>query len=92
MIVTENGMSSTDDSYRVEYFQRALRYVVDCLRSGIDVRGYFCWSAMDNFEWVSGYGPKFGIIEVDHDTQKRIPKPSAYWLGNVARSNKLPLI
>jgi beta-glucosidase len=91
VIVTENGVSSTDDTRRVEYFQRALRSVADCLESGIDVRGYFCWSAMDNFEWVSGYGPKFGIIEVDRTTQKRTPKPSAYWLGNVARENRLKL-
>ena len=89
VIVTENGLSSEDDSRRLEYFQRALRCVADCLESRIDMRGYFCWSAMDNFEWVSGYGPKFGIIEVDRATQKRTPKPSAYWLGNVARANRL---
>lgn len=89
VIVTENGLSSTDDTRRLEYFQRALRCVVDCLESSIDVRGYFCWSAMDNFEWVSGYGPKFGIIAVDRATQKRTPKPTAYWLGKVARENRL---
>ena len=88
VIVTENGLSSTDDTRRVEYFRRALRCVVDCLESGVDVRGYFCWSAMDNFEWVSGYGPKFGIIEVDRATQKRTPKPSAYWIGSVASANR----
>jgi beta-glucosidase len=89
IIVTENGLSSTDDSRRLEYFQRALRCVADSLDSGIDVRGYFCWSAFDNFEWVSGYGPKFGIIAVDRKTQKRSPKPSAHWLGEVARTNQL---
>jgi beta-glucosidase len=88
VIVTENGLSSEDDSRRVEYFQRALRCVADTLRDGIDVRGYFAWSLMDNFEWVSGYGPKFGIVEVDRATQKRTPKPSAHWLGNVARANQ----
>jgi beta-glucosidase len=88
VIVTENGVASTDDSRRVEYFQRALRSVVNAMQNGIDVRGYFCWSLMDNFEWVSGYGPKFGIIAVDRETQQRTPKPSAYWLGNVARNNR----
>jgi beta-glucosidase len=91
IIVTENGLSSTNDSRRLEYFQRALRCVVNSLESGIDVRGYFCWSAFDNFEWVSGYGPKFGIIAVDRKTQQRSPKPSAYWLGKVARANQLTL-
>lgn len=88
VIVTENGLASTDDSRRVEYFQRALRSVVEALQDGIDVRGYFAWSAMDNFEWNSGYGPKFGIIAVDRATQKRTPKASAYWLGNIARTNR----
>jgi len=87
IIVTENGFSTTDDSRRLEYFQRALRSVASCLEAGIDVRGYICWSAFDNFEWNSGYTPKFGIIEVDRKTQQRTPKPSAYWLGSVARNN-----
>ncbi|MCA9984561.1 MAG: glycoside hydrolase family 1 protein [Anaerolineales bacterium] len=91
IIVTENGLASEDDTRRLEYFQRALGCVRDCLDEGIDVRGYFAWSAMDNFEWVSGYGPKFGIIAVDRETQQRTPKPSAGWLGQVARANQLPL-
>ena len=65
----------------------ALRCVAESLEAGIDVRGYFCWSALDNYEWVSGYGPKFGIIAVDRETMVRTPKPSAYWLGDVARAN-----
>lgn len=88
VLVTENGLSSTDDSRRLEYFQRALRCVVNNLKDGFDVRGYFAWSAFDNFEWNSGYRPKFGIIAVDRETQERTPKPSAYWLGDVARSNR----
>jgi beta-glucosidase len=87
--VTENGMATTDDSRRVEYFKRALVSLADCIQSGIDVRGYFCWSAMDNFEWVSGYVPQFGIIAVDRKTQERTPKLSAHWLGSVARTNQL---
>lgn len=91
VIVTENGLASEDDSRRVEYYRRALHSVAACLQDGIDVRGYFCWSAMDNFEWVSGYGPKFGIIAVDRETQQRTPKESAYWVGDVARKNHLEL-
>jgi beta-glucosidase len=91
IIVTENGLASTDDTRRVVYFQRALRSVADAIEDGIDVRGYFAWSALDNFEWVSGYVPKFGIIAVDRATQARTPKPSAYWLGAVARANRCAL-
>lgn len=89
--VTENGLSTTDDSRRVEYYKRALASAANCLKDGLDLRGYFAWSAFDNFEWNSGYRPKFGIIAVDRKTQQRTPKPSAYWLGDVARSNRLQL-
>ncbi len=89
VIVTENGLSSEDDSRRLEYFQRALVSVADTLKEGIDVRGYFAWSLMDNFEWVSGYGPKFGIVAVDRETQQRTVKPSGQWLGKVVRENQL---
>jgi len=88
VIVTENGLASTDDARRAVYFQRALRSVAAAIEDGIDVRGYFAWSALDNFEWVSGYVPKFGIIAVDRATQARTPKPSAHWLGAVARANR----
>jgi beta-glucosidase len=89
--VTENGLATADDSRRLEYLQRALRCVVKSLEAGIDVRGYFCWSAFDNFEWVSGYRPKFGLIAVDRKTQQRTVKPSGKWLGAVARANRLSL-
>ncbi len=88
--VTENGLSTEDDTQRVNYFDKAIQSMADSIQDGVDVRGYFAWSAFDNFEWVSGYGPKFGIIDVDRQTQKRTPKPSAYWLGEVARNNRLP--
>jgi beta-glucosidase len=87
IIVTENGISTEDDSRRVAYIERALRGVAACLRDGIDVRGYTYWSALDNFEWVAGFLPKFGLIAVDLRTQERTVKPSARWLGNVARAN-----
>ena len=89
VIVTENGVGSEDDTRRVEYVRRALRGVHKCLDDGIAVRGYCYWSIFDNFEWLSGYGPKFGLIAVDRATQIRTPKPSAAWLGQVARSGGL---
>ena len=67
--------------------QRALTGVSRCLRDGLDVRGYFYWSLMDNFEWLFGYAPQFGIVAVDRATQRRSPKASAAWLGAIARAN-----
>lgn len=86
-IVTENGLSTTDDTRRIAYIERALHGVAACMRAGIDVRGYTYWSAMDNFEWASGYRPTFGLIAVNRQTQERTVKPSARWLGDVARSH-----
>ena len=90
LLVTENGIAATDDSRRVEYVRRALEGVLDCIDEGIEVGGYTYWSALDNFEWNYGYGPTFGLIEVDRATFERRPKPSARWLGDVARANALP--
>ncbi len=86
-IVTENGIGTGDDTRRIEYVRRALRGVQNCLRDGIDVRGYTYWSAFDNYEWSLGYRPTFGIIGVDRRTQLRTAKPSAHWLGALARAN-----
>jgi beta-glucosidase len=88
--VTENGLATEDDSERIEYVRRALDGVARCLRDGIDVRGYFYWSMLDNFEWLHGYEPRFGLVAVDRSTQERTPKPSASWLGDVARTGTVP--
>jgi beta-glucosidase len=87
IIVTENGIGTEDDSRRIEYTRRALAGVQRCLADGIDVRGYIHWSLLDNYEWLEGYRPKFGLVEVDRATQARKPKPSAYWLGASAKAN-----
>ena len=87
VFVTENGIGTTDDTQRIAYVRRALDGVVRCLRDGIDVRGYFYWSLLDNFEWLFGYGPQFGLVAVDRATQMRTVKPSARWLGEIARKN-----
>lgn len=87
--VTENGIGTEDDARRIVYVERALAGVGRCLASGIDVRGYYHWSLTDNFEWIFGYRPKFGMIAVDRATQRRIVKPSAQWLGKIARANEM---
>jgi beta-glucosidase len=85
--VTENGIGTDDDTRRIAYIATALQGVRRCLDDGIDIRGYTCWSALDNFEWALGYMPTFGIIAVDRETQERTPKPSARWLGRIAQEN-----
>ncbi|GCB49837.1 beta-galactosidase [Streptomyces sp. NL15-2K] len=89
LIVTENGIATDDDSRRVDYTTGALQEVSAALEDGLDVRGYLHWSALDNYEWGS-YKPTFGLISVAPDTFERTPKPSAAWLGNLARTGMLP--
>ncbi|MGB6691578.1 MAG: family 1 glycosylhydrolase [Terracidiphilus sp.] len=87
--VTENGIATADDTRRVEYHRQALSGLKRAIDDGVDVRGYIAWSLLDNFEWMSGYTPKFGLVAVDLKTQKRTIKPSATLLGNIARNNAL---
>ena len=89
ILVTENGIGTGDDTRRIEYVRRALMGVERCLQDGIAVKGYCYWSVFDNFEWAMGYRPTFGLVAVDRETQVRTPKPSASWLGNVARTGTL---
>jgi beta-glucosidase len=84
--VTENGIATADDTRRIAYIDRAVAGVQRCLADGIDVRGYIHWALLDNFEWIFGYGPKFGLVAVDRETQRRAPKPSAHHLGAIARA------
>lgn len=85
LYVTENGIGTDDDEQRVGYFRGALAALVRAMQSGVDVQGYFAWSLLDNFEWMLGYGPRFGLVSVDRETQRRTPKRSARLLGDVAR-------
>lgn len=85
LLVTENGIGTDDDLQRVRYLAEALRGVSRVLEDGLDVRGYFQWSLLDNFEWDLGYAPKFGLVEVDRTTFARSPKPSALWYAEAVR-------
>lgn len=85
--VTENGAAYPDeldggrvrDSERIRYFERHLAAIHAAMCEGVDVRGYFAWSFLDNFEWAFGYSKRFGLVYVDYETQTRIPKDSARW-------------
>jgi len=89
VLVTENGIGTDDDDQRRAFVAEALAGLRRCLDDGIDVRGYFYWSLLDNFEWVLGYVPTFGLVTVDRQTFARPEKPSASWLGDVARHDVL---
>ena len=91
VIITENGMSAHDcisldgqvhDPNRIDFLHRYLTQLEKAADDGVDLEGYFLWSFMDNFEWQLGYTERFGIVFVDYETQKRIPKDSAYWYQN----------
>ena len=88
ILVTENGVATTDDARRIEFIRRALDGLRRAIDSGVHVLGYFYWSALDNFEWAHGYRPTFGLVAVDRRTQERTPKPSARWLGDLARAER----
>jgi beta-glucosidase len=77
--VTENGMAEVEgdnDPRRVKYYEDHLKAVLAARRAGADVRGYFAWSLLDNYEWAEGYNKRFGLVHVDYQTQKRTPKSS----------------
>jgi beta-glucosidase len=89
VMVTENGIATQDDSRRIEYTRGALEGLLECIDDGVTLLGYQHWSALDNYEWASGFAPTFGLIAWDRETFARTPKPSARWLGEVAKSNAL---
>jgi beta-glucosidase len=96
-MITENGMGSvTDwvardgkvhDAARVDFLARYLGALKKACADGVDVRAYFQWSILDNFEWSAGYKERYGLVHVDYQTQKRILKDSAHWYRNVIRTN-----
>ena len=88
VLVTENGIATSDDEQRIRYTAEALQGLHQTMNEGIDVRGYLHWSLLDNFEW-GHWEPTFGLIAVDRETFVRTPKPSLAWLGRVAQSNNL---
>lgn len=89
IFVTEFGTATDDDERRIAYIDASLAAVRRCLDDGIAVKSLLYWSLLDNFEWTSGYGKRFGLVDVDLSTFKRTPKPSAYHLSAAARSGRL---
>jgi beta-glucosidase len=96
LYITENGAAFYDpptadgevqDPLRVDYFRTHLRAAREAIDRGVDLRGYFAWSLLDNLEWSLGFSKRFGIVHVDFDTLKRTPKASARFYSEVVRTN-----
>jgi beta-glucosidase len=87
VVVTENGCAyeGLDDTDRITYLDGHVRALHRAVEAGVDVRGYFVWSLLDNFEWAEGYGRRFGLVHVDFDTQRRTPKASYDWYRALLR-------
>jgi beta-glucosidase len=96
LYITESGLSTRDnvfldgkvhDPQRIDYLHRVLLELSRAIADGADVRGYFAWSLLDNFEWADGYKQRFGLVYVDYPSQQRLPKDSYHWYRKVAASN-----
>jgi beta-glucosidase len=99
LYVTENGAAfadapgpdgAVDDPQRIDYLDGHFRTALRAIEDGVDLRGYFVWSLMDNFEWAWGFSKRFGLVYVDYATLLRIPKASARWFAEVTRANGVP--
>jgi beta-glucosidase len=96
VFITENGAAFDDtftpegrieDTARIDYLARHIAAVGEACEAGSNVRGYACWTLMDNFEWAYGYSKRFGLVHVDYDTQTRTPKASYDWFREVIAAN-----
>ncbi|MEU9335869.1 GH1 family beta-glucosidase [Streptomyces sp. NPDC048290] len=90
VVITENGCSyeGLDDQERIAYLDGHIRALHRAVEAGVDVRGYFVWSLLDNFEWAEGYARRFGLVHVDYATQRRTPKASYAWYRELLRAQR----
>lgn len=87
--ITENGLADSADQQRERFIKEHLFFVNSAMQRGVDVRGYFYWSLLDNFEWDKGYWPQFGLVHVDHNTLERKIKDSAREYAEICRTNQI---
>jgi beta-glucosidase len=95
--ITENGCAYDDgpdeagrvaDTRRIEYLDAHIAAVREAIDDGVDVRGYFAWTLMDNFEWSVGYSQRFGLVHIDYETLKRTPKDSYHWYRDILKAQR----
>jgi len=91
-MVTENGHATLDEAARTRYLHVHLGELHGAIADGVDVRGYFFWSLMDNFEWAEGYTRHFGLVAIEPGTLARRPRPSALFFRDVIAQNALPAL
>jgi beta-glucosidase/6-phospho-beta-glucosidase/beta-galactosidase len=95
--ITENGCAfdhpvvdgKVEDPERIDFYQSYLTEGAKAIEAGVNLRGYFAWSLMDNFEWALGYSKRFGLVHVDYETLARTPKASAHWYSQVMETNQV---
>ncbi|MFA6547652.1 MAG: family 1 glycosylhydrolase [Candidatus Magasanikbacteria bacterium] len=87
--ITENGLADRGDQHRSWYIREILKNVYRAIGEGADVKGYFHWSLIDNFEWAHGFHPKFGLYEVDYQTFERKPRSSAEYYADICGNNRV---
>jgi beta-glucosidase len=89
IIITENGICTYDDNQRWKYIRDHLKYIHRAISEGVNVTGYLYWSLMDNFEWDKGFGPAFGLIDINYKTYKRTIRKSAIKFAQVCKTGIL---
>jgi len=87
--ITENGLADAQDKYREKFIIGHLNWIHKAITEGVDVRGYFYWSLLDNFEWDKGFWPRFGLVEIDYQTMERKVRPSAQEYAKICKNNGL---
>ena len=87
--ITENGIADAKDQKRSRFIKEHLQWAEEAVQEGVDVRGYFYWSLLDNFEWAHGFGPRFGLVEMDYKTMERKIRPSALEYKKIIENNGL---
>ena len=98
--LTENGAAFDDvavdgvvhDANRIDFLESHLASLATLRAQGVDIRGYFAWSLLDNYEWSEGYAKRFGIVHVDYETQKRTPKDSAHWYADLIKRHRAAIL
>ena len=91
IFIMENGVADESGGIRSQFIKDHLYYVHKAIKEGVDIRGYFYWSLLDNFEWDKGWGPKFGLYKVDRKTFKRTPRPSAEVYRDICKNNRVEI-
>lgn len=102
IFITENGTygcneqiqpdNQIHDEQRIKYLKGFLYWISKAMEEGADIRGYYVWSLLDNWEWSAGYEPRYGLVHVDYETQQRIQKDSAKWYTGIAGTKELVIV